>query len=470
MIQNSEDDFNTQDDFDSIEKLDWFLDKETPYVSINCNVLLNFRDPVALLIWCYLSGKPKNWKINKKHIKKHFGFSDEKVKKAFSTLNKSNLIKYIQIKDASGCIRSGRFRLSCGDKFDSQVIDKTRGRKSTPLGFPPADSLYTTNTKKDNIILYSSSGNSEIGSEVEKKVESLETPEQSFRRFYEIYPRKKKPRECLKIWIRDRLHSRCDELIADIQKRLTEDRMWQEIDFIMYPSTYLGGKRWEDEIDIKKQVNKQITKNEIAQQVASVITDDPTERAVRDLYLKFSIAFGPSFNSQYTTEILVSGWIDSWKAALKPFSYQQILSIAEKICQESKWAPKIEEFLSELRKSYSHSNLDNPQRKIMSTDEVFEHLINGTKRDHPLIIAVLEFIGEENANLLDREFLRGEVNRAYTWCLTGQDKGSRKILTSFNRQQSELKGIPYNSSQNQLKSVLDSTVKLITARFSDDQT
>ena len=69
----------------------------------------------------------------------------------------------------------------------------------------------------------------------------------SFDQFYEIYPRKENRRSAEKAWgkIPDNMKQ---QIIDDVKNRILNHEKWKDKDFIPHPSTYLNGKRWQDEI------------------------------------------------------------------------------------------------------------------------------------------------------------------------------------------------------------------------------
>ena len=85
-----------------------------------------------------------------------------------------------------------------------------------------------------------------------------EFAQKQFARFYEKYPRKKDRAKAEKAFLRiakkckDQQHVKTftDMLIRHIDKR-RESSEWLEKEFIPYPSSFLNGERWLDEIDKK---------------------------------------------------------------------------------------------------------------------------------------------------------------------------------------------------------------------------
>lgn len=70
----------------------------------------------------------------------------------------------------------------------------------------------------------------------------------AFDRFWSAYPKKRKRKTAEQIWERKALDPRTDELIADVERRKSEDRRWVG-GYVPDPPTYLNGERWNDELE-----------------------------------------------------------------------------------------------------------------------------------------------------------------------------------------------------------------------------
>jgi len=72
-----------------------------------------------------------------------------------------------------------------------------------------------------------------------------------FDEFWEVYPRKAARVNALAKWKRKGLDKIADQLIADVKNRIENDDNWRG-DFIPYPTTYINGERWNDEISKRR--------------------------------------------------------------------------------------------------------------------------------------------------------------------------------------------------------------------------
>ena len=72
----------------------------------------------------------------------------------------------------------------------------------------------------------------------------------SFERFWAAYPRKAGKEGARRVWRKERLGKRADEIISAIErKRYSSDWTKENGRFIPYPQKYLTEHRWEDEQD-----------------------------------------------------------------------------------------------------------------------------------------------------------------------------------------------------------------------------
>ena len=70
----------------------------------------------------------------------------------------------------------------------------------------------------------------------------------AFDLFWQAYPKKRKKKPAQEIWARKKLDSQAEVLLADINRRLIEDKRWRD-GYIPDPTTYLNQERWNDEFE-----------------------------------------------------------------------------------------------------------------------------------------------------------------------------------------------------------------------------
>jgi hypothetical protein len=69
-----------------------------------------------------------------------------------------------------------------------------------------------------------------------------------FDEFWAAYPRKEHKKEAFKVWRREKLSLKADEIISDVRIRQVKHDRWEDRAFIPLPGTYLNGEQWENEI------------------------------------------------------------------------------------------------------------------------------------------------------------------------------------------------------------------------------
>jgi len=76
--------------------------------------------------------------------------------------------------------------------------------------------------------------------------------EEAFELFWEVYPKKRDKQRCQRFWATHNLTAKVEEIVAGIEMyKIHWANTGTEEQFIPYPSTWLNGGRWEDELEIK---------------------------------------------------------------------------------------------------------------------------------------------------------------------------------------------------------------------------
>ena len=79
-----------------------------------------------------------------------------------------------------------------------------------------------------------------------------------FAEFWDAWPsgqRKRDRHKAEQAWKRLKLDDQADMIIADIKRRATDDQQWLR-GYAPMPTTYINGKRWEDEFDAPQRTGK----------------------------------------------------------------------------------------------------------------------------------------------------------------------------------------------------------------------
>ena len=93
-----------------------------------------------------------------------------------------------------------------------------------------------------------------------------------FEDFWQVYPKKRKRKQCLDVWKRRKLGTMKDFLIADVESRITGDQRWVK-GFVPDPLTYLRGDRWEDELSDQKTSREQTYAEQLKSWIDANATD-----------------------------------------------------------------------------------------------------------------------------------------------------------------------------------------------------
>lgn len=118
--------------------------------------------------------------------------------------------------------------------------------------------------------------------DLKNKDMAAERPSSGFGKFWEIYPKKVKRKDALKVWQSKQLDRMTDTLLLDVKRRLSEDRRWVG-GFVPDPPTYLRGERWNDALEA-------ITKNGNGQHAADAAAKERNQTL--DLASMFGIVQG----------------------------------------------------------------------------------------------------------------------------------------------------------------------------------
>lgn len=87
----------------------------------------------------------------------------------------------------------------------------------------------------------------DIEKDTEQEQKSKYSPE--FERWWNLYLRKQGKGQAYKIWKRDKLDKCIDKLIEKLEEQNKYQFSHTDIQYIPYPSTYLNGSRYDDEIE-----------------------------------------------------------------------------------------------------------------------------------------------------------------------------------------------------------------------------
>lgn len=222
--------------------------EKIPFTMICNNVICHIKNSDSFLVWSYMLSKSSNWKVIKKHLKKKFKFGDTKIKRIFSYMNRSNLIKYVQRIGSNGTFEPMDIIVQTGSKFDKNQPFIQDG----PVGQKTARAVNRTDGNGGLL-------NKDIKQNKEKELKTKrycpsDDERKSFEQFWLLYPRKQKRKNAFEIWLKNKLHSKSDEINLHLMKRTETEWKGKSKNFIPLPTTFLNSEGWYDEIITNQNV------------------------------------------------------------------------------------------------------------------------------------------------------------------------------------------------------------------------
>lgn len=233
--------FNSKES--GIDKFDGSFDREESGCTIFINETVNqIKDLAAGGMYMYLLCRPKNWKLNIKHLSSVFGCNKDKIYRLLDILISINLITRTDSRE-KGKFSSIHYRLHIRPHTNNSV-------QNAPYPEKP-DTVHTDTVNQD---AYKTKKliNKECIKHKSKSYSATDVAhvqkESHFENFWQIYPVKKNKVRSKKIWDRNKLDNIYPQIASDISNRLINDSQWQVRQYIPHPSTYLHNQLWGDEV------------------------------------------------------------------------------------------------------------------------------------------------------------------------------------------------------------------------------
>lgn len=244
-----------------------------PYTQINTKVIQTIDYMEAYCVWSYLLSKPSDWKVIKSHIKNHFNIGDSKLKKIFAYLTKHNLVRNVAVRTEDGTkISHFDIQVLNGDKFINPREIST-GSDINPL------ETYTnrfSGTTKNRVLT----------KERKKQNSSANEFAQAWELFWKAYPVKKNKSRAMTTFKSKKLYKQIDVILKHIEQSTKTDKKWLD-GYIPHPSTYLNGKRWEDEIETVTGFDQSPSKPYVSNNIIEPLeSNKPISNDVSNSYMK----------------------------------------------------------------------------------------------------------------------------------------------------------------------------------------
>jgi hypothetical protein len=107
---------------------------------------------------------------------------------------------------------------------------------------------------------------------VKDKITVKKNEQVRFDEFWQAYPRKDGKKNASKIWQRDKLDSKIDQIMNHLKER-KDKNSWQNPLYIPMASTFLNGQRWEDEVISDQAQSTNYAKSAQRNEVRSTVTE-----------------------------------------------------------------------------------------------------------------------------------------------------------------------------------------------------
>jgi hypothetical protein len=217
-----------------------------PYTQILTKVLQSNIDPCCLAMWVSLQSRPEEWKLSIAQLRIQFGFGKDKAYAILNKLIELKLIERIQEKDESQRYLSTTYYVKNGQEFLSCLESDNFLTKNTPF---PDEPLPENPEPVNQDHIYNRLLNiKDIKNIKDKRYCSSDDEHEKFERFWNLYPRKQNKKGTLKVWVKNNLDEKIDEIESHLMKRLENEWRTQDIKYIPLPTTFLNGERWTDDL------------------------------------------------------------------------------------------------------------------------------------------------------------------------------------------------------------------------------
>jgi hypothetical protein len=218
-----------------------------PYSLILNYPVQDMEDLELIGLWTYFQTLPEGWIISPVHVHKKFGVGKDKVHKFFVQLIALNLLRKDVARNENGTYKSITYTILNGEEYRSKNVmcapftENPEPVEPEPVNQPHINTNKNINT---NIIRNSKSASDDAH---DNKMTDKKIKNDLFNEFWKNYPIKKNKERSKHIWDKKITPENAQLILADIQKRRSEDNQWKN-GFIPHPSTYLQNSRWLDDL------------------------------------------------------------------------------------------------------------------------------------------------------------------------------------------------------------------------------
>lgn len=219
--------------------------------------IVSITDCAALGIYTYLSSKPPGWIIRNCELQSHFGKGEEFIKQKLALLRKIGALVTGKIRDEKG--RVIRHETTVKKML---IAPSSTGRVSLPMDNPPGGESGPIKEryikKKDNIYISCAIEKKEQESayqetyfpspeNITQHLSEQEESDETFEAFWQLYPIKKGKKRAKAAWFAQRCYKDVHMILTKLDEQVRKDRQFLD-GYPPHPTTYIHGKRWEDEV------------------------------------------------------------------------------------------------------------------------------------------------------------------------------------------------------------------------------
>jgi len=141
-------------------------------------------------------------------------------------------------------------------KIETNPIQKNLNTYTKNFEYPIQKILNTPIQK--NLI----ENNTYINNTINNTYELKEIYKERFLKFYELYPKKVKKKDTEKWFLKNKPDEELfNSIIEGLEKHL-KSKQWKNKQYIPYPTTWLNGERWNDEVEIEETEEERLKRLE----------------------------------------------------------------------------------------------------------------------------------------------------------------------------------------------------------------
>ena len=239
--------------------------EKVPFTQIANEVLnsklLTFK---AKGIYSFMMSKPNGWNFTIRSMAKQVKDGEDGIRSGLRELREHGVIVYVKHTNGTGTYHlKAVISSSKKPKLEKPVKALQHQNGEIPRRENPLKGKSTRISNKEPVVI---------------KIRASNKDNSAFDQFWNAYPKKKDKKKAQQIWNSRKLDSMADQLINDVILKTQKDRSWID-GYAPYPTTYLNGDRWEDEVELEKV--KEVKPEEMSyHDIGKIIKAEKEKRAL----------------------------------------------------------------------------------------------------------------------------------------------------------------------------------------------